>query len=201
MIIDATRKPVFVLPDEVKDSVILRSAGKTETSGHLGYWHEIRGTKRELIDIQPEMSLRQGSVVTHETRIPLPGSNRFRTTTVPRNLALLARGRPPPTEESERPLPLAMEPMEVVSCYTDPLTNFSGTWRLGIRVQLHQNKKFWLVELFDGTSMAPLTTVVVRGLDPNPERPEQVPLRKHLRDKSIKGNAWTKILDEEEEGD
>lgn len=235
MIIDCTRKPLLILPDEVQDSVVVRSIGDRGVSGLVTFTSQ-RRKKNEAVTLEAEARLTRGSSTCFETRLILPGakrgpkqespydvpyrqqdfSGRFGRGPTPdpyedlldaaplyaldangRRVAVGVGRRYAPRDTSETPRELAVsftpDPYEVVSTYRDPVTKFSGSWRLGVLVELHPKGKMWLVTVSDATSSALLMTIAVKGLDPNPPMPEPLPLNRATRNVAV-GTAWDRIL-------
>jgi hypothetical protein len=238
MIIDCTRKPLLILPDEVQDSVVVRSIGDRGVSGLVTFTSQ-RRKKNEAVALEPEARLTRGSSTCFETRLILPGAKRGPTKEspyeqplsrvmyvpgrfIPGRLTpdpyddLLSEGRAAPvlyaldasghrvaipaayaprdTHETPREqAAFTPDPYEVVSTYKDPVTKFSGSWRLGVLVERHPKGKLWLVTVSDATTSVLLVTLAVKGLDPNPLMPEPLPLNRATRNVAV-GTAWDRIL-------
>lgn len=232
MIIDCTRKPLLILPDECTDSVVVRSIGDRGVSGLVTFTSQ-RRRKNEAVALEPEAKMTRGSSTCFETRLILPGAKRGPKQESPYDVpykerdffhdvntrdpyedlldaaplyALDAQGvrvavgvgrRYPPRDTHETPREKAVsftpDPYEVVSTYRDPVTKFSGSWRLGILVERHPKGKLWMVTISDATTSALLVTVAVKGLDPNPQVLEPLPLNRATRNVAV-GTAWDRIL-------
>ena len=200
MIIDVSRRPLLILPDEVTESVVVRSVGNSVVSGLVSYKNEpyrrAAHPRTQTVDIEPGASLTRGSSTCYETRLILPGAK------IPKNpyahLEVLMQDEPPwmreQREQEKKPeVTLLPDPFEIASAYKDSLTGFAGTWRLGFRVEQH--KKLWLISVLDiaHATGAALCTVAVKGLNPNPAFLEPLPLSKATR-RIAGGTAWDRIL-------
>jgi hypothetical protein len=201
MIIDVTRKPLLVLPDEILDSVVVRSIGNRECMGIVTYVYARRWQKDEkLAEIDPGAKMTRGDATCFETRLILPGARGLKKSpydilhdydeTYPRrDFSNTAR-------EKEATATILPEPYEVASAFKDPITGFGGTWRLGFRVEKHKNGKTWLVTVIDVTQGVLLCTVAAKNLDPNPTVLETLPLARATRNIAT-GTAWDRILEDD----
>ena len=192
MIIDVTRKPLIVFSDEITDSVVVRSIGNREVSGLVTFLYERRNMKARTISLEPGASLTRGDSTCFETRILLPGSkgpkeNPYDFT---RDYFNYNYNDEAAMAKQAKILP---EPFEVASYFKDPVTGFSGTWRVGIRAEKHKNGKTWLVAISDSLTGTLLCTIATRGLDPNPQILETLPLKRATRNVVV-GTAWDRIL-------
>lgn len=186
MIIDLTRKPCLVLPDECADSVVVRSIGNRDVSGLVSFQYTpYRATKTRHVDLIPDAKMVRGNSTCFETRLLLPG------TTVVENPYAGTPDYIPAWAREQQKATILPDPYEVASVFKDPVTNFAGTWRLGIRIEKH--KKLFLVTVQDMNKEGMLVTLAVKGLDPNPHVLETLPLAKLTRTVAS-GTAWDRIL-------
>ena len=199
MILDVTRKPLLILPDEVSDSVVVRSLGNRNVTGLITYTVQLSTVKSRTVSLDPGASLRQGEITCFETRLLLPGSRRPKDSPYAdmNDYAPRYRARYEFEHEKKEPVQILPEPFEVASVYRDPVTRFMGTWRVGMRIEKHQNGKTWLVTAHDPVTGMLLCTVAVRGLDPNPQIPDVLPLTKATRNK-VATNAWERIMEDDD---
>lgn len=193
MLIDVTRKPALILPDVLQDSVVVRSIGNQEVSGQVTFRYERRGvTKSEIITVPPGAEITRGGNTCFETRLMLPGCKRGFKDRTPFDFLDDWHDYDKPVET------IHPEPYEVASAFKDSVTDFRGTWRLGVRIEKSlSNKKLWLVTVFDGMSGAPLCTVGSKDLDPRPQTLEPLPLTRATRTVTT-GTAWDRILGDDD---
>jgi hypothetical protein len=173
VIIDLTRKPLFVFPEECPSSVVVRSIGNRTVSGLVCFWSAYGAGSRKLVDITPDAKLTRGDVTCYETKLPLPKMDG-----------------------------LPAEPYECPSVWKDMLTDLQGSWRFNIRIEyLKKVKKApWTVSIIDGLHEAiVLSTVAVSSLESNPLIADVMPLKRVIAQKVQPGNAWTRILDDDSE--
>lgn len=224
MIIDVSRKPLLVLPDEMADQVIIRSIGNREVTGLVTFLQEAGPyAKRKIVDVLPEAQEHRGTSSQFETRLPLPGAKPAKgiqtpfpvaPTPPPQWLPLVASPGPgdrfasrydayvtssrgPERESAETPpqAELAPEPYEVASVYRDLLTGYQGTWRIAIRIEKHKNGKIWVVSVTDLGGSCNLV-LATKSLDPNPTIREKLPMNRAQRTQAT-GTAWDRILDDD----
>lgn len=206
MLIDLTKKPLIVYPEECVSSVVVRTIGNQDVTGLLH-----RMGARTAKDLPPAARVTRGRSTLYETRVPLPSNRRVEEDLSepplsrtewrrigPMRTRVLGDGIKPP---QFRPVIIPVDPYEVASVYQDMLTDLHGTWRASIRVEyLKKVKKApWVVTILDATSGAHLSSVAVSGLDPNPLMVEPLPLTKALQRTTGPANAWTKLLDDEDD--
>ena len=198
MIIDVTRKPLLVLPDEITDSVVVRSIGNRDVPGIVTYVYARRWQKAEKrTEIEPGAKMTRGDHTCFETRLILPGAKNVEKS--PYNVLHDYDQRYPRASfdsadrAKEATATILPEPFEVASSFKDPVTGFGGSWRLGFRVEQHKSGKMWLVTVIDVTTGVLLCTIGAKNLDPNPGILEPLPLSKATRAIAT-GTAWDRIL-------
>jgi hypothetical protein len=226
VIIDVTKKPLMVLPDEMPDSVVVRSIGSREASGLVTFEYRPRYGKERIVELEPGARMVRGDSTCFETALMLPGyrpkrdaSNLMRPFHEAREMTPYMAAEQhenerqlDPRYRAERqraeelaektgcavPLPAKIlpEPFEVVSVFRDPVTHYRGTWRLGIRVERHTNGRIWVVTIQNMSTEELVCSLAVKGLDPNPASRGPFPLSRATR-AIAGGTAWDRILDNE----
>lgn len=201
MIIDVSRKPLLILPDEMADQVIIRSIGNREVTGLVTFDQTGRYEKRKIVDVTPEAVLHQGTIAQFETRLPLPGAPYRRGVTTPypvpprqwQPYTVLSRGPERESAETPPPVELAPEPYEVASVFRDLVTDYRGSWRLMIRIEKHKNGKIWIVSVWDAGGTVNLV-LATKYLDPNPTVREKLPLNRAAA-ATATATVWDRIRD------
>ncbi len=207
MLIDLTRKPLILYPEESPNALVVRSIGNKQVNGLVSYVTDADNVSRRRRDLKPGAEITRGSNTLYETRVPIPGakmadspyeeSHQARWRREDRQRHAQAIGIPEAKEKVE----ILPEPFEVASVYTDILTSVTGTWRAGIRVEFISKMKAypWVVSVIDATTGVTLSSVAVSGLDPNPEIRDPLPLTRAIQRTARPANAWTRVLDDDTE--
>jgi hypothetical protein len=209
MLIDVSRKPLIIYPDEAPQSVVVRSIGNRDVNGIVSYWIDAHHADRRRKDLTPGAQVARGSATLYETRIPLPGvvmpNSPYYSphdANLRENRRYQARYSGIPEREPAKKVEILPEPFEVASAFSDLVTNSHGTWRTGIRIEYVEKMKRapWVVSIVDVTSNATLSTIAVGGLVVKPETPDVLPLTRAIQ-KTSQGpaNAWTRLLDDTDE--
>lgn len=193
-------------PEDCPSSVVVRTIGNQVVAGIL---------RRGKHDLAPGAKVTRGKATLYESRIPLYADNEVIMTiggrTVPSRRSLVRYGplrtrellpgeRPPEPQPLIPPIKLT-EAFEVATVCHDALTDFPGTWRIGIRVEFvpKMKKAPWVVSLQEiGDEVRTLATIAVASLDPE-GLPEILPLNKAVQKTLQPSNAWTRILDDDTE--
>jgi hypothetical protein len=203
LLIDLTKKPLIVYPEECASSVVVRTIGNQIVAGIL---------RRGKHDLPPGAKVTRGKSTLYESRIPLYADADVVMTiggrTVPSRRSVsrfgtmrtreLRPGERPP-EFEEQPAIKLTESFEVATVCHDALTDFPGTWRIGIRVEFvpKLKKAPWVVSMQEiGDETRTLATIAVASLDPA-GLPETLPLNRAIQKTIQPANAWTKILDDD----
>lgn len=204
MIVDVTRKPVIIYPEDCPSSVVVRSIGNRTVSGFVSYWTDQDRKGRRLVDLDPDARMTRGDSTCYETRLPLPGSKVEKGQTPYENVYTpdLRRGvvRRPGADPVREMEGIPPDPYECPSVWKDMLTGVSGTWRVNVRIEFVKRMKRapWAVSVFDGVSGTTLATIAVSTLDPNPLIADNLPLKRAIVQTAQPGNAWTRILDDDD---
>ena len=204
MIIDITRKPVLVLPDENPESVIVRSMGvRGGVDGRVVFTYKRRWHRSEdIVEVKPGAQLAKGDSTMYETRLILPGTEVEKGRPSPYDYIADQRHRYPSAEitredrEAEAGVVVMPEPFEVASVFKDPLTEFVGSWRVGVRVEKHKNNKIWVVTILNVTQGNIIFQLALKGLNANPQIIDTLPLARAARNVAV-GTAWSRILEDD----
>jgi hypothetical protein len=189
VLIDVSRKPLIVFPEECRSSVVVRSVGSKVATGIISRPPDKLGAKNT--DLTPGASLRRGAMTCFETRLPL------KSMYVPSKTHEEARARTHRLDD----LVSVIEPFEVTSVYTDILTKVIGTWRVAVRVEFVSKMKRspWLVGILDAWTGTLLSSIAVSEIDPDPFKADVLPLDKLVKQTLSPHTAWSRIL--EDDGD
>lgn len=206
MIIDLSRRPLIIYPEECTASVVVRSVGNRTVSGFVSFWVMPDRAGRRMIDLGPDAQMTKGDVTCYETRLPLPGAKVVTNGHSPYEYVYEGdqrRGRPqgrPGSDPEKEKLAFPPDPFECPSVWKDMLTGTTGTWRVNVRIEyvLRMKKAPWIVSVIDGVNGTTLSTVAVSGLDPNPLVADSLPLKRAVAKTALPGNAWTRILDDDD---
>jgi hypothetical protein len=211
VLIDLTRKPLVLYPEDCTSSVVMRTIGNRVVSGLVGHVTEgARGLPSRRVDIRPGAQITRGDSTCYETRLPLPAPGlgymaEQYTGVPPEGLTIttsrVRRWRDDPKmalAEEPKSIRILPEPFEAASVYKDFLTEVSGTWRIAVRIEfLEKLKKApWIISVLDATTGDILASVAVSGLNPNPVLIDPLPLKKAVERVAQPANAWTRILDD-----
>lgn len=151
MVIDLTRRPIFINTDICPSWVVVRTAANTEVDGRVrrtvdsrytrGRGERHGGNKTLIVDIGAQRA-REGRTVM-EVRLPLDHVVRRRM---------------------DEPRP---NPFEVATLYTDAFTKTVGTWRAQILVECTNNKNgsVWFVTVRDEVENRDIVTATAKDLD------------------------------------
>ena len=166
-------------------SVVVRSVGNRVVSGLVGR----EGEKA----LTPGATMKRGESILYETRLPLGQAPAGRGK---RNAHWLPRGT--------KGYVVFVEPYEVASVFIDMLTEMSGTWRAGIKIEFlpEKLKRYpWVVSVVDVPTGVNLASVAVANLDtdPNPLYQDTLPLNKLATDGEPPATAWSRILEDYED--
>lgn len=138
MVIDLTRRPIFINTDVCTDCIVVRTARTREVDGILRRKLDARqhvprrGNEKRvgtMAEVTPEAEMAQGDITFMEVRLPTAHVS------------------------SRQPKDALPDPYEVATYYRDLFTNKIGTWRAQLIVELSSNKngKVWLITVRDET--------------------------------------------------
>src|SRR5512137_435649 len=130
MLIDLTRYPLVILPDECRSSVIIRTRTTRAVNGIVvGEDPYVRGSikGKKLKPIPETASSNYGGDTYHETRLPLVRDERLQAEAEAGNIALI---------------------YEAASAAKDSLTDTAMIWRVQISV-MRKSTGLWSIALYD----------------------------------------------------
>ena len=170
MLLDLTRYPLVVLPDECRSSVVIRTKTTRSVVGAVrmedpDLQRPVKGPK--LVDIAPAATSKQGDDTYSETKLPL-----YRWQDISRFAAMF----------------------EASSAARDSVTGTSISWRVQIGV-VRKDTGLWSVAVVDEVKDVALVMITVRGLGENGLHAEPVPLARIVKSKLANGEPtfWDRI--------
>lgn len=194
MLLDLTHKPLIVYPETCTSSVVVRSIANHDVDGIVSFWIEPERTRRRRESLKPDATITRGKNTLYETRLPLPGVKlEYGKNPYLRDTREWPEGHP---LAKARKVDILPDPFEVASAYQDQVTCVWGAWRAGIRIEHVEKMKRspWVVGIVDTTTGMVLSTIAVASLDPNPLIADPLPLTRAIQRTALPGNAWTKLL-------
>ena len=185
MLIDLTRKPLNLVPHESPGHLIVRTFQTPDVTGVITHR---AGRDPKLKALDPGATLKKGSVVCMETRLPPVG--RF------------TLDHEPPDPKGPVILP---DPFEVATIYRDPLTGAQGNWRLSIQLQ-QKPGNLWLVSLnqIEHERVTMLVSVEVSDLLTFGGLKVAYPLQRLMAATATKGgpaNAWDWLREDNDDAE
>ncbi len=196
MLIDLTRKPLIIMPEECPTSVVVRSIGDHVVTGLL--------TVGPSKPMEATASIARGGRTLYETRLPLRPNPSMEQGPAWGPASRWGRGPAPRYQRHVEPtkVNIAPEPFEVATVCIDPVTGVSSSWRIGLRIERVEKMKRcpWVVSILDATTGMTLSTIAVSTLNPDPEYEDPLPLTRAIKEKAHPTtNAWTRLLDDDGE--
>jgi hypothetical protein len=177
MLIDITRYPLVLLPDECPSKIIVRTITAGGVSGIL-YQESIEETQRQTKtkhEVRPTETLSRGTASYLETSLPLL--------------------------EAQQVTPIAsvFEGASVLShtVYKDPVS----AWRVRIAILFKPESGLWHITAWDLTRNAtPLLVISTKNLDPHSrfmfgESPPLTRAKRTLVTGEVPANMWTRLLE------
>jgi len=151
VVIDLSRKPVFVNTDVCPGWIVVRTASNGDVDGILRRKLERKEHRRgrgekvngQFTEVEVEAKHRSKGRTLMECRLPVDH---------------ILRRRP------EEPLP---NPFEVATIYTDAFTKSQGSWRAQLLVERIENKNgdLWMVTVRDEVARMDIVTATTKNLD------------------------------------
>jgi len=174
MLLDITRFPLVVLPDECRASVVVRTRSTREVSGAVLMENpDSHGLRKagKLKEVSPTVTMSTGTDTFFETRLPL---NRWD------DISQFA----------------AM--FEAVSAARDSLTSSGMSWRVQIGI-VRKDTGLYSVAVVDMTDNKPLVMLSVRGLCSATLVPETLPLARAAKNKLMQNEPtfWDRIAEDD----
>lgn len=151
MVIDLTRRPVFINTDICEKLVVVRTASNHQVDGRLrrnleknehrrGRGEKNGGNNVVIVDIGATVETAHRTLL--EVRLPLDHLVR---------------------RKADDPIP---NPYEVATVYVDPFSNTTGTWRAQLLVEYVKNKNggMWCITVRDDATKLDLFTTTAKEL-------------------------------------
>jgi hypothetical protein len=153
MVIDLTRRPVYVNTDICTGQIVVRTAAGLEVDGRIG--RKLGKSYRFKGEQEGGKSL---SLVTVGAQTEIRAPNGARLITMEYRL---------PVQEIVQAIrsgKVSLEPYEVSTVYADAITGLGSTWRAQIIVGYRENKQgiIWLVTVRDETAKVDLLTATCK---------------------------------------
>ena len=151
VVIDLSRKPVFINADVCPGWFVVRTASKGEVNGVLRRKLE----KNEHRRGRGETRVGEMVVVAVEASVPR-GTRRLMEVRLPVNHILNRRPKDP-----------MCNPFEVATSYVDAFSKTEGSWRAQLIVELIQNANgdLWVVTVRDESTRMDLVSVTMKEID------------------------------------
>ncbi len=152
MVIDLTRRPVFLNTDICLNSIVVRTSSNGEVDGRL---------RRQMEKSEHRRSRNERMAGAHLVELDVGAtrvtpSRNIMESRLPLNHILL--------RHKDDPIP---NPYEVATVYVDAFTQKTGTWRARISIEQAKNKNgsLWLITIRDEVAKIDLVTATVKELE------------------------------------
>ena len=174
MLLDLTRYPLVVFPDECQSSVVIRTRTTREVSGSVRMEDPDTRDRRKgvkLVEVQPTASLQERGDTYSETKLPL-----HRWDDISQFAAVF----------------------EASSAAKDTLTGTGMSWRVQVGI-VRKETGLWSVAVIDMVKSIPLVMVSIRGLGERGIHDEPVPLARVVKSKlrASEPTFWDRIADDD----